>query len=396
MSMNLKSLYRRRVLQNTMIVATTVFTCGALQANDNDQNPANAGAPGQYERSDKQHGAQHGDQAQHFIKEAAMGGKMEVQMGQLAEQRGQSQDVKTLGQTLVRDHTMANQKLEQIAQQKGVTLDKGAGDQKHQHQLQKLQSHSGAEFDKAFVQNAIKDHKKDIAEFERAEKNLQDEQLRGFINETLPKLRNHLQMAQNAARTLGVTVSDTDTYSSGAPATGERGTEDKSDSDSSSLEKPQANINSPDASLQANVGDTSVRADADVNTTDESSTRTDLKGDHKVLGLSTDKNDGKILGIIPIPGKNDSTSASTSSSSDTAVGGPAISTSGTSSSSERVDLSTTPSAVRQALKTEGADNNTTVKRMTVYEANVNGKTIHVTEQGKVYTHDQNDNSSSNR
>lgn len=409
MSMNLKSIYRRRVLENTLIIATTMFTCTALRADhqDNDASSAQSattqsqGAPGQSEHGQSDRG-RHGDMTQHFIKEAAMGGQMEVQMGQLAEQKGQSQDVKNLGQMLVKDHTMANQKLQQIAQQKGITLEPGI-DQKHQHQLDKFQSQSGAEFDKAFVQNAVKDHKKDIAEFERAEKTVQDPELKSFISETLPTLRNHLQMAQSAARTLGVDVNGNRSEGTGAPAPGVSGSTDtsstpsSSSSSSSSLDKPQSSTSSsssPDASIQGNVGDHNFSANADVNSnasSTDTSTRTDLQGDHKVLGLSTSKTDGKILGIIPIPGRSGESGVSSSSSSDTAIGGPAISTSGTSSS-ERVDLSSTPSAVRQALKDQGADSSTTIKRMTVYEADVNGKKVHITEQGKVYTHDQTDTS----
>ena len=112
--------------------------------------------------------------------------------------------------------------------------------------------------------------------------------------------------------------------------------------------------------------------------------------------MSTDKHDGKILGIIPKGAKHESSSSTSSSdvssSSDTSIGGPATTSSGTSSS-ERNEWNSAPSQVKQALQAEGADSSTTVKRMTIYEAEVNGKKIHVTEDGKVYKHDQNSRSS---
>jgi putative membrane protein len=412
-----------------------MFTCAALQANDTDQNAASQGAPGQYQSSQgapgqyessqgaagQHHKGAKGDQTQHFIKEAAMGGQMEVQMGQLAEQKSQSQEVKDLGQTLVRDHTEANQKLEKIAQQKGITLSQTT-DPKHQHELTKLQSQSGTEFDKAFVRSAIKDHQKDIAEFERAEKMVQDPDLKAFISECLPKLRNHLQMAQNAARTLGIETSvgagpgAASESSSGAPAAGISGSNNNSSdtsstsngsnsssesSTSSSLNKPQSSI-SGSANTQVDQNDNSLSASSDINTSD-SSTQSDLKGDHRVLGLSTDKTDGKILGIIPIPGRSQaSANTSASSSEDTSsVGGPAVSASGSASSGTEVQLSSTPSSVRQALQEQGVDSTSNIRKrtMTVYEADVNGKKIHVTEDGKVYKNEQNEssnNDSSNR
>jgi putative membrane protein len=415
MNMNLKAKYRRRVLENSLILATSILTSTAVLADHDDQDKSSAaqGAPGQHESGSR--GDHAGNKTEHFIKEAAMGGQMEVKMGQLAQQNGQSQEVKNLGSTLVKDHTEANQKLQQLAQQKGITLSQ-SGDSKHQKGLDALQSKSGAEFDKAFVTHAIKDHKKDIAKFEKCQKEEKDAQVKAFIDETLPTLRNHLQMAQAAARTLGVDVNvaadaddDNDT-SAGAPATGVSGSKENSTSQqsdtsnsstSSSSDKPQS------ANIQGNVGDNSVSASADLNsdrtsssssadvsTSSSESGKIIQKGDGKVLGLSTDKHDGKFLGIIPDPrSTSSSSSSSTSSSSDDAsIGGPASTSTGSSSSSERVEFSSTPSQVKQALQSQGVDSSTSIKRMTVYEADVNGKKIHVTEDGKVYKHDLSDSS----
>src|SRR5438270_333894 len=57
-----------------------------------------------------------------FMKEAAQGGEAEVQLGKLAAEKSQNQDIKQLGQHLEQDHAKANQELMQLAQTKGVTL----------------------------------------------------------------------------------------------------------------------------------------------------------------------------------------------------------------------------------------------------------------------------------
>jgi putative membrane protein len=57
-----------------------------------------------------------------FMKKAAKGGMMEVAMGKLAEQDGQSDDVKSFGKRMITDHSKANDELKSIAQQKGVKL----------------------------------------------------------------------------------------------------------------------------------------------------------------------------------------------------------------------------------------------------------------------------------
>ena len=57
-----------------------------------------------------------------FMKKAAKGGMMEVTMGKVAEQNGQSDDVKSFGKRMVTDHSKANDELKSIASKKGVQL----------------------------------------------------------------------------------------------------------------------------------------------------------------------------------------------------------------------------------------------------------------------------------
>ena len=63
--------------------------------------------------------------------------------------------------------------------------------------MRKLAAQSGAAFDRAFVEHMVKDHKKAIAEFERASKDRAlSEETRTLASNALPKLRNHLAMAE--------------------------------------------------------------------------------------------------------------------------------------------------------------------------------------------------------
>ena len=60
-----------------------------------------------------------------FMDKAAQGGMAEVELGQLAQQNGQSQQVKDFGKRMVDDHGKANDQLKQLASQTGVTLPAG-------------------------------------------------------------------------------------------------------------------------------------------------------------------------------------------------------------------------------------------------------------------------------
>jgi putative membrane protein len=347
-------------------LATTLITCTALQANDQEtkQQPQGVGGPQSSERSSgKSDRAQQGNEQQKFVQKALKGGQMEVKMGQLAQQKGQNQEVKNLGQALVRDHTQANQQLQQIAQSLNISATDPQGrkeaheghdadkHQKHQQAMTKLEGQSGAEFDKEFVRMAIKHHKKSVAEFERCQQEVKDAQLKSFIQQTLPKLRQHLQMAQTAARSVGVDEStiaaddaDTDT-ATGAPAAGQIGTQPRN-----TESKPRSSLDQDGTSISgdAQVGDRQFSTDvnADVDTADDSAAvdidadadtdgKVFEKGDGKVLGLPTSKTDGTYLGIIPKPdGKKDSdadASIEADIDTDTSTGAAARNESGTSS-----------------------------------------------------------------
>jgi putative membrane protein len=128
-----------------------------------------------------------------FINDAAEGGLMEVRMGELGQQKGQSGDLKTFAQRLITDHTKANDELKQLASGKGVTVPSQLPDH-HQKMLDKLSNAS--DFDKTFKEMAVKDHKKDIKEFEKASKKCDDADLKNWAAKTLPTLQEHLRMAE--------------------------------------------------------------------------------------------------------------------------------------------------------------------------------------------------------
>lgn len=130
-----------------------------------------------------------------FLDKAAEGGKAEVELGQLAVQKAASEDVKKFGQRMVDDHTRANQKLQEVAEQKGIKLpDKlDAKDQATKARLEKL---SGKQFDEAYMKDMVKDHTKDVNEFQREANDGKDPDVKSFAQTTLPTLQDHLKDAK--------------------------------------------------------------------------------------------------------------------------------------------------------------------------------------------------------
>lgn len=126
-----------------------------------------------------------------FAVEAASGGMLEVQLGELAQQKATSQRVKDFGAMMVRDHSKINDELRSLAGMKNVTLPPAPGED-HMDHIKSLTGKSGKAFDKDYVNLMVDDHEKDIKAFEDASNNAKDADIKAFATKTLPTLRVHL------------------------------------------------------------------------------------------------------------------------------------------------------------------------------------------------------------
>ncbi|MDZ8083265.1 MAG: DUF4142 domain-containing protein [Nostoc sp. SerVER01] len=131
-----------------------------------------------------------------FITEAAQDGLAEVQLGQLASQRGTSNTVKQFAQHMVEDHTQVNNQLKQLASQKGVTLPTSIGSTNQQVE-QRLSKLSGANFDREYMNQMVQAHEKDVSAFQTQAQQGQDPDLKAFAAQALPTLQQHLQEARS-------------------------------------------------------------------------------------------------------------------------------------------------------------------------------------------------------
>ena len=151
-----------------------------------------------------------------FVKEAAMGGLAEVEFGRLASQKAESNDVKQFGQRMVDDHSKANDQLKPIAQQKNVTIPTQLSG-KEKTLYDRLSKLSGAQFDRAYMQLMLQDHRKDVGDFRKESQSGKDPDVKQFASQTLPTLEDHLKMAQSTA---GATATSGRTSPRGAATTG--------------------------------------------------------------------------------------------------------------------------------------------------------------------------------
>jgi putative membrane protein len=135
-----------------------------------------------------------------FVKDAALGGMAEVELGKLATQKAASDGVKQFGQKMVDDHTKANEQLKEVASKSNITIPDSL-DSKHQSRIEKLSKLSGPDFDKAYIKDQVKDHKQDVSEFKSEADNGSDPNIKQFASNTLPILEQHLTMAKDLGKT---------------------------------------------------------------------------------------------------------------------------------------------------------------------------------------------------
>jgi putative membrane protein len=140
-----------------------------------------------------------------FYEDAWQGNLAEIQQGELAETKGQSQAVKDFGAMMVKDHTDENAKLKTIAARKGVDLPSTAG-VKQEGNRAKLELLSGYLFDKSYIKGMVKDHRDDIEAFQTEVQSGKDADARGYAQAALPTLEAHLRKIEGIAKAAGISA----------------------------------------------------------------------------------------------------------------------------------------------------------------------------------------------
>jgi putative membrane protein len=181
--------------------ALCISACGGNQSSENNQDSSttsvsadttvsNAGATASSTPSDTSMKAD-----RDFVMEAASGGLMEVTLGKLAESNAASAQVKEFGRMMVTDHSKANTELKAVAAKKNLAVSPTPLE-KQQKKIDDLKTKKGADFDKAYVDLMVDDHKEDIDKFKDEAEKGNDTDIKAFAAKTLPVLNKHLEHIQ--------------------------------------------------------------------------------------------------------------------------------------------------------------------------------------------------------
>jgi len=140
-----------------------------------------------------------------FLEEQLAMGQAEIELGQLAQERGMHADVKEFGAMMVRDHQAASEELKPIAAKVNTTTAQApARNDKndHQEQLEELSKLSGRDFDRKYIAEMIDDHQDGIEDLEGKAEKAASPDVKAWATKTLPKMREHLERAKAIKETL--------------------------------------------------------------------------------------------------------------------------------------------------------------------------------------------------
>ena len=131
-----------------------------------------------------------------FLSDAYQDGMAEVKMGEMGASKSANADIKAFGQHMTTDHSKANSELKALAVSKGLDLPSDVT-MVAKGKAKLLEAKSGADFDKAYAEAMVSDHKKAVSAFEKAANEAKDAEVKAFATKTLPTLQMHLSMAED-------------------------------------------------------------------------------------------------------------------------------------------------------------------------------------------------------
>jgi putative membrane protein len=129
-----------------------------------------------------------------FIMAASAAGQTEILASRMAASHTQSTDVQSFAQTMINDHTKANDELLSLAKKDGYSVS-STPTEAQESALSQLEPLKGADFDKAYAAMMVKDHQGAVSLFQSEASSGSNSDIKSFAAQTLPVVEHHLTMA---------------------------------------------------------------------------------------------------------------------------------------------------------------------------------------------------------
>lgn len=178
-------------LTTVLAIAAAATLCAAGPASAQTQDNA-SGTQGSTKSG--------GNRDAKHLQDLAVANMAEIEAGKLALEKAQDPKVKEFAQHMVDDHGKMLDEVKSLAQSKNVELP-GAPDAKHAKAMKKLESASGASFDREYMRAMVKDHREALKLAQRTAKRAKDADIKAAAEKAAPEIQDHLKTAQEIAKT---------------------------------------------------------------------------------------------------------------------------------------------------------------------------------------------------
>jgi putative membrane protein len=133
---------------------------------------------------------------QDFVSKVAVSDMFEIESSKMAQQKTRNSSIADFAKMMVSDHGKTSRQLMSLTGGlKGVEVPK-AMDAEHKQKLDQLKKAAANQFDAQYKAAQIEGHEKAVALFESYSQSGDAAEIKKFAQDTLPKLREHLQHAQ--------------------------------------------------------------------------------------------------------------------------------------------------------------------------------------------------------
>jgi putative membrane protein len=127
----------------------------------------------------------------------------EVELGTVAQKKGNNEAVRQFGKLMVSDQSNAENATKRLAPDLKVTIPEKWG--KDVAELNAQLSHlRGAQFDVDYIRHMVAEHNGAIAMIENEIEHGQDPAIKAFGEKILPTVQDHLRIAENIAEKIGI------------------------------------------------------------------------------------------------------------------------------------------------------------------------------------------------
>ncbi|WP_300568373.1 DUF4142 domain-containing protein [Flavobacterium sp.] len=130
-----------------------------------------------------------------YLVDAAATDLTEIKIGELAQQKGVSAEVKKFGKMLAEEHKLSIAEVQDLAASKNINLPSVISEE-GMNAFNELNEKSGAYFDKKFAEMMVNGHKKAINQARKATEDAKDDEVRNWATGKIVTLSGHLAEAE--------------------------------------------------------------------------------------------------------------------------------------------------------------------------------------------------------